>query len=294
MPYGRLNDFMTRVRGANPTFERARRSSLRPLITILQDPNGNAAQVEGVIPLIPVAKALKYKNALYFLQQTYPGIAPNTVQFGPLGKSNAARFTQTVMPPAFNPQIPVQDRVIAPSAFVNTTVEHFIINTVPAPGIILIHLSTFIANMNDVFEGDKVVDHMKSVLRVGLEAGSDLCILSQNAPVVCSALEPEVNAFLPRTTAHVHPQHMGARNATFRNFAANHATTVVMGFDASVCVRANAFGSTERMPAPPDPPPYVAPLVTLTDMVTSRAVLVTGGNICPIAHRGEWGVLFNT
>lgn len=293
-PYLRLNDFLQRVRAANSTFERVKTSSLRPLIAVLQSATGNAAQVAAAVTALPLAKALKYKTALYFLQGTYPGLAAGTVQFGPLGKSNAARFTQTAMPAAFNPALPAQDRVVAASAFLNQTVEQFILSAPVPPGIILIHLSAWIPNMNDVFEGAKVVDHMKSVLRVGLDNGCDLCVLYQNAPVVCPQLDAEVNAFLPRTASHVHPQHMGARNANFRAFAATRPTVIVMGFDASVCVRANIFGSPERMPPGTPAAAWVAPIVTLTDVVTSRAVLVTSGNITPIAHRGEYGVLFNT
>lgn len=291
--YARLNDFMQRVRAANAHFERVRNSSLHALIDILKSATGSAAQVENALAALSLQKTLKYKAALYFLQGTYPGLTPNIVQFGPLGKSNAARFTQTGVPPAYNPGMPALDRVVAPSVFLNRTIEQFILQSPVPPGILLIHLSTWIANMNDVFDGDKVVDHMRSVLRVGVDNGCDLCVLYQNAPVVCQELDPVVNAFLPRTAVHIHPQHMGARDANFRNFAANHTAVIVMGFDASVCVRANMFGSSETMPGG-GAAAWVRPLVTLTDVVTSRAVLVTSGNIAPFHHRGEYGVLFNT
>jgi hypothetical protein len=44
----------------------------------------------------------------------------------------------------------------------------------------------------------------------------------------------------------------------------------------------------------PDPHTPVPPIVSVTDVVTSRAVLVCNGPIYPVNHQGEYGVLFNT
>jgi hypothetical protein len=60
-----------------------------------------------------------------------------------------------------------------------------------------------------------------------------------------------------------------------------------MGFDANICVNANLFGSPEKMPDDS----FVSPLTSMTNVVTSRAVLVTGGQIVPVNNDAEYGVL---
>ena len=289
--YQEINDFMQLVRAENANFERWKKSSLRPLINILNDSAGNANQVSGALANLPAPKINKYLDALYYLLATYPGLTANDLHLPTMGKTNAARFTRTALPATFNPQVPVQDRLVAQSAFLGQTVEQYLIDNAAGTGVILIHLSGFQPAMSDVYNSRRVVDHMNSVLRVAKAKNCDLCILYQNAPPVCAELQATANAFNGTTLAHVHPQHMGARDQAFYNFATNHTNCVVMGFDACVCVRANLFGSTETMPLGGG---YVAPVVSLTNVVTSRAVLVCNGPISPIADRGEWGVLTDT
>jgi hypothetical protein len=292
--YANLLTFMARVNAANPTFERHKNSSLHSLIAVLSNPAGNAVQVINALAAIPISKTKKYKNALYYLVSNYPGVAPFHLNLGvaiPGNKANAAMFTQTALPPVYAPGPPAVQKVVALSAFLNQTVEQYLIAN-PGTGIVLIHLSQFQPNMNDLFDGARVVDHMKSALRVGLDNNADICVLYQMAPPVCPNLQAEVNAYpaARRTLALVHPQHMGMRDINFQAFVNNHPDIVVMGFNASVCVRANMFGAPEQMPAGG----WVPPLVTRANLITSRAVLVTGGNIAPLGHQGEYGVLFNT
>lgn len=73
-------------------------------------------------------------------------------------------------------------------------------------------------------------------------------------------------------------------------FAQGKAAVVVMGFDADICVRANLFGAPDHLPAGGLAPP----LTSVANVVTSRALLVTGGTIYPVNHLGAYGVLFNT
>jgi len=287
--YQEINDFMALVRGVNANFERWKKSSLRPLINILNDSAGTANQVSGALANLPAPKVSKYLDALYYLLATYPGLTGNDLHLPTMGKTNAARFTRTALPATFNPQVPVQDRLVAQNAFLGQTVEQYLIDNAAGTGVILIHLSGFEPAMSQVYDGRKVVDHMNSVLRVAKAKNCGVCILYQNAPPVCAELQAAADA-CTQTLAHVHPQHMGARDQAFYNFATNHTNCVVMGFDACVCVRANLFGSTETMPNGG----YVAPVVSLTNVVTSRAVLVCDTPISPIADRGEWGVLTNT
>ncbi len=292
--YAHLASFTARVNAVNPTFERFTNSALHNLIRILGDPAGTSIQVINALAGIPTAKTLKYKNALYFIVGNYPGVSPfhlNLGIFAPGNKTNAAMFTQTALPVGYAPGVPTIQKVVAPSAFLNQTVEQYLIAN-PGTGIVLIHLSNFQPNMGDMFESERVVDHMNSVLRVGRDNQADVCVLYQGAPPVCAALQAEVNGYPParRTLALVHPYHMGMRDANFQAFVDNHPDIVVMGSDASVCVRANMFGAPEQLPGGG----WVLPLVTRANLITSRAVLVTAGNITPMNHQGEYGVLFNT
>ena len=289
--YAQIVNFMALVNGVNDHFERVKTSSLRPLIDILNDINGNAGQVDQALAAVPVAKTQKYAAALYYLVGNYPGVNPNQLNLGPLGKTDAARFTQTPVPANYDPTPPAGHRVVAQSAFLNQTVEQFLIAN-QGTGIILIHVSNLVPEMQDVFNNLRVVDHMNSVLQVGLDNGADLCVLHQVNPPVCAELQVAANGYAGarRTDCHVHPQHMGSRNPNFAAFATTHANLVVMGFDAAVCVRANMFGAQEALPAGG----WVPPLISQANLISSRAVLATGGTIGPFHHQGEFGVLFNT
>ena len=62
--YQEINDFMQLVRAENANFERWKKSSLRPLINILNDSAGNANQVSGALANLPAPKINKYLDAL--------------------------------------------------------------------------------------------------------------------------------------------------------------------------------------------------------------------------------------
>ncbi|MGH8475526.1 MAG: hypothetical protein ACRER2_07120 [Methylococcales bacterium] len=142
--------------------------------------------------------------------------------------------------------------------------------------------------MNDIFNDRRVVDHMNSVLRIGLLRGCDLlCLFMQGVPV-CNDLAAAANAFGGRKmNVRVSLGHMGGRRIEYRTFATTHDNVVVMGFDANVCVNANLFGSPEQMPDGS----FIPPLTSMTNVVTSRAVLVTDGVIFPFDNQAEYGVL---
>ena len=72
--YARLADFTQLVVAANPGFRLAA-SSLRGLFAVLNDANGQAAQVVQAINAIPSAKRARYQRATYFLAATYPALA---------------------------------------------------------------------------------------------------------------------------------------------------------------------------------------------------------------------------
>jgi hypothetical protein len=86
---------------------------------------------------------------------------------------------------------------------------------------------------------------------------------------------------------------MGAADSSFREFVTAKDNCVVMGFDGTICVHANIFGSPEYLPGKEKKP--VPPLITLTNVITSRAVLVTSGGLYPKDwSQKEYGVLHGT
>jgi hypothetical protein len=301
--YANLVTFMNFVTQANPNFEKSGlvKSSLRPLINVLQNATGTATQVCQALRGIPVAKANRYIDALYYLLATYPGLPANAymhLNLGALHQSNAAMYTRAVMPGDFNPVGAQNQRVfVTPnSASLNMPLEKFILSNSPAmTGIMLIHLSDFEPGMQMIFAGRSTIQHINSVLRVGRLRGCALCVLTMKANAdVCADLLTEFNQFANVTRVYEPVHHMGSHDASFRNFAANHPNLIVMGFDACVCVFANVFGANEHMP---NNGGFRPPLATLTNVIMSRAALVTLGTITvqtPSMGASEYGPLFNT
>jgi hypothetical protein len=111
-------------------------------------------------------------------------------------------------------------------------------------------------------------------------------------------LEDEVKGMPNRTNVKESTGHMGGKQEVFQKFAKDHQNVVVMGFDATVCVEANMFGAPElrsgvvvEQGKKPRSEDFVAPLTTLTNVVTSRAVLVTDATIYSKVDKGQWGCL---
>ncbi len=289
--YARVDKFMKRVRAANRNFERFKTSSLRPLIDILNDSRGTVKQVRQALQNLPQAKVKKYKEALLYLLATYPGLPKHAdeIDFGPLGTLEAAQFNQTALPGNYDPSNSATGVGTAPHRL-GVTVEQFVIAR--RPGIILIHMSEWDDGMGEMFEGRRCLDHIRSVLDAGRRRKCDLCILSmfEDKPVLAELL-PDVGRFDGRLEVVVPRHHMGGREKAFRDFAWQHWYLVVMGFDATICVDANLFGAAETLPNGR----FIPPLVTLANVVTSRAVLVTTGKLYSKARtKDNWGWLYGT
>lgn len=294
------------ARNANPHFERFARSSLRPLMNLLRSGHDTPHQVRQAFHLIArtpdvrfPSKAIKYKGALNYLLQTYPvGLVAQGCSVGGSIKANAARFNQTAIPAAFDPLVL---RLVAPCAWVQPTVEDYIIRRAAAEqiGVLIIHMEGRQPGMDTPIDGWQVIDHMKSVLRVANRAGLPLFVLDLQGNLVLDELRPAVTAFGAAganrlTHVTVHPQHSAFHSAAFTPWLGGKQTVVVMGFDADICVRANLFGVNEPAPAGQRVGlnGVVAPLVGRVAVVTSRAMLVTGGTISPVNHHGEYGLLY--
>jgi hypothetical protein len=292
---------MQLVRATNPTYSRVLTSSLAPLVAILNSPNGNAQQVVNAITQVRaqndplyVNKANKYKNAPNYLQRTYPIPQAQWVTLG-AQRSRAARYTQAAMPPAFNPYGPGMYNNVArlqPASQwegAARSVEDFVYTAPGAVGAVLIHLDAVQPGMNDLVDGMRVVDHMKSVLLAVQHRNGGACALHIGAtPPVCAALNTEFNGCVnPVAVNELGNRHMGGFHAAFNNFVNQYPTIVVMGFDADVCVRANLFGAPEYPANPVVGTSSVTPLTAQADVVTSRALLVTVGTV----GAAEYGVI---
>jgi hypothetical protein len=272
------------------------------LVAILNSPTGNAIQVATAINQIKAAadpvyinKANKYKNALHFLERTYPIPLGQWVTLG-AQRSRAVRYTHVPMPPAFNPYGPTMYNVVArlqPASqwegVAAQSVEDFIYTAAAPVGAVLIHMDAQQNGMDVMVDGMRVIDHIKSVLRAIQHRAGGVCALHiGNTQPVLPALQTEYNAIANRIAVNEPGfRHMGGFHAAFNNFVTGFATVVVMGFDADVCVRANLFGATEYPANAVLGTSAITPIAAQSDIVTSRAVLVTTGTI----QQAEYGLI---
>jgi|GEM_PF-2462310 len=296
--YEQVVAFVAEAKRANPTLGRFKTSSLQALINLLRIDTTSELQVRQALQALPAAKVAKYRDALWYLLATYPAIQVVDLPVGLArqGTSNSARFTRTALPhnynPAYNPVPPNKSvRNSPPSAWLNMAPEQWLLSTPGTKGILLIHLSSFQAPMNMVFNGRSGLAHMNSVLRIGRLVDADLLCLHMRDNPVCAQLADAANAFGARKQDLLIPDHhMGGRDAIYTTFAASHTNVLVMGFDANICVNANLFGANEHLPNGH----FVPPLTSLTNVVTARTLLVTSGVIYPPNNSAEYGVLHAT
>src|SRR5262249_14805116 len=135
--YEQLVAFMAEVRRANPNFERFVRSDLHALINILKDNNRTAVQVQNALLALAPDKVAKYRDAIWYLQATYPGLAAMTLPMGDLGKTQAARYTQTLLPQNYDPGARPPRRNCPNSTWLGQCVEQWLLTTPGPKGILL-------------------------------------------------------------------------------------------------------------------------------------------------------------
>lgn len=283
--YAELLSFYSQVYRANPGFRRSA-SSLNNLLTVLEDHNGTAARVFDALKRIPQDKMIQYRDALWILQASYPGLPKIQLPAGELGKMRAAKYVQSPLAQDYSPG---DKRYHKPHSFLlDMSVEQWLMNAQGAIGIIAIHLSSEGVAEKDLhrqIENKRVSEHINAVLRIGRMRGFDLMVLSMEARPLCRDLTYEANLYGNRKLdIHEPNRHDGLSHPRFLTFATTHSTNVVVGFDADICMHANLFGTNRRNPDQT----FVPPLTTLTNVVTSRAVAVTSGNI----GKAEYGVLY--
>jgi hypothetical protein len=321
-------EFVRFVTTANPHFERILTSSIRPLVEELkQEPmpqtlvwqnniKNHMRSMKNQVDGLYRTKANKYKDALYHIVQT--GNIPNLAYdftVGGMDTTRAYRFAQTNVPATFNPAqagAPRANvhRIVPASAWVNpsVTVEDYVARG-NADGIFVIHMQGNEAAFKEKFDGWTSLQHMNSVLRVAKRRNVPIYELNMRGGP--NALD-EVNNYTPaqRTTGLFSQAHSGQHAPGFRAWLGGKGNVVVMGFDATVCVDANLFGSNDPI-AQADgvgpshnypanglivalqntPVNFARPLVSVTNVVTSRALVATTGSLNPPTDVGQYGNL---
>jgi hypothetical protein len=295
--FANVGDFVNLCRKVNDHFERHKNSALHDLIALLGADTCTPMKIFQEVLKIPQGKLQKYSDAMTYLFQTYPMLSPSMLPRGPLRQDNAAKFPKAPIPPGYNPRNSQGKEIMVgtpPTRFLNQSCEQFLLNSSENNGIILIHLCKFQPPMGNLFNGRKVVDHMNAVLRVAAIMGVPVCALhmTENVPV-CAELKEAYDAVPQRDPVFRNRGHMGSVVQAFRDFASTKDNCIVMGFDGTICVHANMFGCAEfvdNAPAVPAPP-----LISLTNVITSRAVLVNDGVLYSKGSTARpYGVLDNT
>jgi hypothetical protein len=308
--------FMKKVKEANSSFERVKTSSLRPLINILQDVKCSSQLVSTQLRKLPAAKQQKYWSALLHLRQNFPQLPLIPMLGGTsLKKLNAAKFVRNTTLPAhwtddFSGQAGANklckkqgygddapflfEREIASqsNAFLNKSLEHYIFENRATVAGVLIHMGQKVSEMDNLVEGVSHTEHIISVINALAGVNAPLCVLLQNTDTVCAQLREPVSR-CNTTTVIEKKGHMGGQKAEFQEFVSGK-TIIMMGYDGDVCVAANTFGSDELMHTTvglQSKGRLVTPIINLADVVTSRAVLVTGAKLSKV---DKWGVLHNT
>ncbi|MES2824915.1 MAG: hypothetical protein V4732_15025 [Pseudomonadota bacterium] len=287
----------------NKTFGK---SSLQPLMAILNNVGGNATEVYKAIAALPTIKADRYKVGLKYLLKTYPGLNDFGIKFEDLRLSStketkAALYTQTPLPGNFNPENGKgQGQFVKPtSSLLNMSIVNYILSNPGTTGILLIHLGeSNSVGMDQQFSGRTTLQHIQSVTRVARVMGCPICVLSMaksGQEHLCETLQAEYNQFAnnKRRVVHEPKYHTATNQQEMLNFLASRSEIVVMGFDATICVFANVFGSAEPMSLANAQ--YRPPLITFANLLMSRATLVTKGPLnCKTASLGadEYGPLF--
>jgi len=299
-PLLQLTQFQTFVDEANTHFTESR-SSLRTLLAVLKDAKCTDQRIANALGNINLNKAKKYWKALLYLRRTRPNMRNVILPGGnSLNKTNAVLMTKTPLPPNYNHDFsgenvkglysgPNRFQMVTPTRtrFLDKTLEHFIWESNDPVGVITIHLGRRVDGMETMMNGISAVDHISSIMTIAAEKGGDICCLHlfPNTPV-CPELRTAYDKFTNKLPIFEPKRHEGGHNPYFKAFALTHPVCVVLGWDADICAASNVLGGASLT----DNGKLIAPLITLTNILTARVGLVTTGMI---GVQG-WGVLRGT
>lgn len=312
-PTNVMTEFMHHLRAVNKTIDSGLtakvfgKSSLQPLVALLRSPDCSPLGIYRAIAALDPASVTKYDIGLFYLLRNFPGMAATGIQVAdlkkqPIVQTQAALFRRTANPANYQPDSGIRDRPVVfvepPSAFMGgSVIDHLLANPDDA-SILLIHLASHISSGLEVtFNGRTCLEYITSVLRVGRIVGCPVAVLSIANPAnppLSAGLMREFNLVpLPRRTrVHDNTKHTAGHDPAMQAFFALRPRVVVMGFDGTVCVFANVFGSSERVAGVDTA--YRPPLINFGDIIMSRATLSNTGPLftrTPAFGRPQYGPL---
>lgn len=201
--------------------------------------------------------------------------------------SEAVFFNRMPITSEYQPDLRPPKRLHSTSVRLGMKVEDYVSIT-DNVGILLIHLSEAVKGINTAYDRKKSIEHIACVLRISIKYGRDIAILHQKLPMVMPELQPCIKNYEKITAIYQPTSHMGGNDVAYQKFARSHRSVVVMGFDANICVFANIFGCPETSPTGQS---WTAPLLSMSSVVTSRAVLIYDSPLYPVNYNGEYGIL---
>ncbi len=268
------------------------------------------AALDNVKDAVHTSKQLKYREAIAFLENTFP--IPLNQRVSAVGAGvEAIRYLRNPVRPTANfnqGNIDFKSLSLSKSTAqfgLAMTVPEFISKHAANTRLVLIHLGGHQLDMNSIWDGKTALEHMNLVLDAAIEHSLHVCILrdphtagrgvSVPSPAngVCDGLRDRVGRI---AGTHVWVADGGAAHSAFHDAAyeawvsvAGVNTVVVMGFDADICVRGNVFGISEAA-LNANPPRVVPALINFVDVVTARPLL-SGGDAGTVQQMDYWGNL---
>lgn len=311
-PKSAFDHFMALLEAVNPTIKSGLKASifgksaLQPLVALLNDPGCTAEKLCLAVEALPPATVAKYGIPLNYVLANFPrltlsGIRVEDVRNQPIRQAEAAIFRKSPMPPGFHPDNSKGKGVfvIPPSAFLGMSIVKCLLTDPKDTGLLLIHLGHAKSNgLEERFNGRTTLEYMTSVLRVARLVDCPVTVLSMakdGEEHLCPVLLREFMLVDPprRLVIHEPKLHTATNNPAMVEFLQRQKRLVVMGFDATICVFANVFGSMERMGGLDER--LRPPLLTFADVIMSRATLACKGLLdakTPSVGRKEYGPLF--
>ena len=298
-PQNVMNEFMQRLRAVNRTIDSGLaakvfgKSSLQALVALLKTPTCAPLDIYRAIAALEATSVEKYRDGLTFLLRSFPGLNGTGIQVDDLKKqaivqTKAALYQRMLTPANFQPNDPHLRPPRPPTAYLAprsammgvSIVEHLLASPADA-SILLIHLGNPDSEgLAETFNGRTCLQYITSVLRVGRMVGCPVAVLSignaANQPL-SPVLMTEYN-LLPltrRVRVHENVLHTAGHDPAMQQFLARRPRVVVVGFDGTICVFANVFGSSERVAGLDTA--YRPPLLNFADVIMSRATLATRG-----------------
>lgn len=294
-------EFTIWVQRCNPKFRKSA-SSLKALFAELESDAYQPFKAEGRIREIPQPKTARYLDALHYLLHRVPTIPYSAINIGNRPKCRAARFAKAVPWHGFADPVAPQNLytrrapvVGAPGAFTGTSIDEYLLRTAHDVGIVLIHLGTEVNEMKNVVDAKTAADHVNTALNIAAIRGLPVrsLLLKPAEPAVCGLLKTAWDRVADKAAIVREGGHMGTKIQAFTQFVTGHDTAVVMGYDGTVCVHANIFGTSEYNKVD-DTFVALTPILALANVVTARSVLMLNGTLTRVGGCPEYGALHNT